>query len=78
MDVYRRKRAISAYVVYEMYILNEKKAILNAVPLRRRATPDARKMDVRCSKVAGGTCAVSHLTFTIPDRNSGAAAAPSV
>jgi hypothetical protein len=31
MDVYRRKHVILAYLVYKMYILKEKNALMNAV-----------------------------------------------
>ena len=50
-----------------------------AVPQPLRNPGDLRpKMDVRCCNVAGSMCAVPHLTYIIPDRNSGAAAAPHV
>ena len=60
-----------------MYILKEKRRHLMPQRLRHRGDL-RRKMDVRWCNVAGVMCAVPHLTSSIPDRNSLAAAAPRV
>ena len=63
-----------------MYILKEKRRYgYDTVTVSwGSAIQNASKIDVRCCKVAGGVCAVLHLTYTIPGRNSGAAVAPHV
>lgn len=60
-----------------MYILNKNRGTgcLTVTESWGSATQNARKVDVRWRNFAGGKRAVSHLTYTIPDRNSGAAAA---
>ena len=63
-DVYRRKRAIFAYLVCRMYILKEKGdfGCRTVTAPWGSATQDTRKMDALRRNVAEGVCVCSVLS----------------